>query len=61
MKKDITPDIQMPEIKIIRYLDKMAVRRVFDNILSNVARYADENFTVKLTAEGKILFSNHAR
>lgn len=61
MKKDITPDIQMPEIKIIRYLDKMAVRRVFDNILSNAARYADGNFTVKLTAEGKILFSNHAR
>lgn len=61
MKKDITPDIQMPEIKIIRYLDKMAVRRVFDNILSNAARYADGNFAVKLTAEGKILFSNHAR
>ena len=60
MKKDITPDIQMPEIKIIRYLDKMAVRRVFDNILSNAARYADGNFTVKLTAEGKILFSNYA-
>ena len=60
MKKDITPDIQMPEIKIIRYLDKMAVRRVFDNILGNAARYADGNFTVKLTAEGKILFSNYA-
>ena len=50
----------MPEIKIIRYLDKMAVRRVFDNILSNAARYADGDFAVKLTAEGKILFSNHA-
>ena len=24
MKKDIIPDIQMPEIKIMRYLDKMA-------------------------------------
>ena len=59
-KKDIIPDIQMPEIKIIRYLDKMAVRRVFDNILSNAARYADGDFAVKLTAEGKILFSNHA-
>lgn len=59
-KKDIIPDIQMPEIRIMRYLDKMAVRRVFDNILSNAARYADEDFSVKLTAEGKILFSNHA-
>ena len=59
-KKDIIPDIQMPEIKIIRYLDKMAVRRVFDNILSNAARYADGDFAVKLTAEGKIIFSNHA-
>ena len=38
----------------------MAVRRVFDNILSNAARYADGDFSVKLTAEGKILFSNHA-
>ena len=37
MKKDITPDIQMPEIKIIRYLDKMAVRRVFDLSLIHIS------------------------
>ena len=30
------------------------------NILSNAARYTDGDFAVKLTAEGKIIFSNHA-
>ena len=44
----------------MRKLDKKAVRRIFDNILSNAARYSDGDLAVKLFADGRILFSNHA-
>lgn len=41
INKRILPDIQMSEIRVMRQLDKEAVRRIFDNILSNAARYSD--------------------
>lgn len=34
--------------------------RVFENILSNVSKYSDGNFKVKLEDNGKITFSNKA-
>ena len=56
----IVPDIQMTEIKVMRFLDKVALRRIFDNILSNAARYTDGDLSVKLFSDGRITFSNHA-
>lgn len=47
-------------IKVMRLLDKVALRRIFDNILSNAARYTDGDLSVKLFSDGKITFSNHA-
>lgn len=60
VNKRILPDIQMSEIRVMRKLDKEAVRRIFDNILSNAARYSDGDLTVILSADGRIQFSNHA-
>lgn len=60
MKESIVPDIQMTEIKVMRFLDKVALRRIFDNILSNAARYTDGDLSVKLFSDGRITFSNHA-
>lgn len=60
MKESIVPDIQMTEVKVIRLLDKAALRRIFDNILSNAARYTDGDLSVKLFSDGRITFSNHA-
>lgn len=48
--RGITPSVQLPEEKLIRPLDAAALRRVFDNILSNAAKYSD----------GKVMFSNRA-
>ena len=48
--RGITPSVQLPEEKVIRPLDAAALRRVFDNILSNAAKYSD----------GKVTFSNRA-
>lgn len=60
MKESIVPDIQMTEVKVMRFLDKVALRRIFDNILSNAARYTDGDLSVKLFSDGRITFSNHA-
>lgn len=58
--ENIIPTIRMTDIRVMRRLDKTAVRRVFDNILSNAARYTDGDLTVSLSADGRITFSNHA-
>lgn len=60
MKESIVPDIQMTEVRVMRLLDKAALRRIIDNILSNVARYTDGDLCVKLFSDGRITFSNHA-
>ena len=58
--RGITPSVQLPEEKVIRPLDAAALRRVFDNILSNAAKYSDGDLAVVLAPDGKVTFSNHA-
>ena len=58
--RGITPSVQLPEEKVIRPLDAAALRRVFDNILSNAAKYADGDLAVVLAPDGEVTFSNRA-
>lgn len=58
--RGIVPDIQMPSEKIVRQLDAGALRRIFDNILSNAAKYADGDLAVRLLPDGSVEFSNTA-
>lgn len=58
--RGITPSVQLPEEKVIRPLDATALHRVFDNILSNAAKYSDGDLTVTLSPDGKVTFSNRA-
>ena len=58
--RGIVPDIVMPELPVIRTLDGSAVRRIFDNILSNAARYSDGDLTVRLMTSGRVIFENSA-
>ena len=58
--RGITPSVHMPEEKLVRTLDAAALRRVFDNILSNAAKYSDGDLTVTLSPDGKVTFSNRA-
>ena len=58
--RGITPSVQLPEEKVIRPLDATALRRVFDNILSNAAKYSDGDLAVVLAPDGKVTFSNRA-
>ena len=58
--RGITPSVQLPEEKVIRPLDATALRRVFDNILSNAAKYSDGDLAVALAPDGEVTFSNRA-
>lgn len=56
----IVPQIRLPEQKVVRRLDRKAVIRVFENIISNAVKYSDGDLTVTLTETGEVRFSNHA-
>ena len=58
--RGITPELQMPEEKVVRRLDAAALRRIFDNILSNTVKYSDGNLTIHLRPDGSVTFSNRA-
>lgn len=56
----ITPDVRIPEHHVVRFLDRKALRRVFDNILSNASKYSKGDLEVELSCNGEIRFSNCA-
>ena len=57
---NIVPEIEICKEKIYRNIDKNTMTRVFENILSNVSKYSDGNFKVRLESNRKITFSNKA-
>lgn len=58
--RGITPEIRMPEAAVIRELDAAALRRIFDNILSNAVKYSDGDLTIRLRPDGSVTFLNRA-
>lgn len=60
-QRAITPQIDITENKIIRFLNKAALLRVFSNILNNTVKYSDGDLKVELLKTGEIIFSNSAR
>lgn len=60
-EKGIRPQIRLPEFPVWRELDPEAIGRVFSNIISNALKYSDGDFTVTMTDDGIITFSNTAR
>lgn len=59
-ERNIVPEIQIPEKKIIRTLDRSALSRVFSNLISNVIKYSDGDLKIVLSENGEISFSNIA-
>ncbi len=59
-EKSIAPDISMPEERIERRLNKLALSRILGNIINNAAKYSDGDLAIKLSEQGIITFSNHA-
>ena len=58
--RGIVPDIQLTNEKIVRQLDAGALRRIFDNILSNAIKYTDGDLTIMLLPDGSMTFANTA-
>ena len=59
-QKNIAPQIVLPDTPVIRSLDKSALSRIFNNIISNAAKYSTEDFLVTLDLDGIVTFSNAA-
>ncbi len=59
-QRGITPEISLPDERVVRVLDATALRRIIGNILSNAAKYSDGDLSVTLTEDGVITFANHA-
>lgn len=57
---DITPEIRIPEAAVVRKLNAAALRRIFDNIISNAVKYSDGDLTIRLRPDGSVTFSNRA-
>ena len=58
--KNIEPKVEICEEKIYRNVDRNTIIRIFENILSNICKYSNGDFKVKLTKDGKVTFSNKA-
>lgn len=59
-KCNIIPNIVVPEKNVVCFLNKNAISRVFENILSNAVKYSDGDLHITLSEDGQIVFSNHA-
>lgn len=59
-ERKIVPEIQIPEAKVIRELDRSALSRVFSNLLSNVIKYSDGDLKILLSEDGEMIFANKA-
>ncbi len=60
-EKGIIPQITLPEEPVLRMLDKAALDRIFSNIINNAVKYSDGDFSVKLSSNGEMTFSNTAK
>lgn len=59
-QQKITPNILITENKIVRKANRIALSRIFSNLMSNAIKYSDGDLEICLTDTGKIFFSNSA-
>ena len=60
-KKNIVPEINICNEMIYKNLNKNSLIRIFENILSNMIKYSNGDFKIRLERSGKIIFSNKAK
>lgn len=58
---NLMPQISFTENKIVCLLNKNALLRIFQNIISNAVKYSDGDLIISLSDDGEITFSNHAK
>lgn len=58
--RHIEPKIQMPQRKVVRYLNSSTLLRIFSNLLNNAIKYSDGDLEIVLSEQGEITFTNTA-
>ena len=58
--KGIEPEIDLPDEPVFVLCDKKSANRIFENIISNALKYANDSLKVKLNSDGTAVFSNPA-
>lgn len=59
-KKGIEPEIDIPDEPVYVLCEKKSANRIFENIIGNAIKYADNDLEVKLDSKGQVTFSNPA-
>lgn len=59
-EKNIIPNIQICRKRIYKNVNKISIIRIFENVLSNVAKYSNGDLKVEMKENGTITFSNKA-
>lgn len=60
-ERNIEPVIHLTEHKVERTLNRSALARIFENILSNAIKYSDGDLVIEMNNKGQITFSNMAK
>lgn len=58
--KGLEPDITLPEHPVYVICNAKSANRIFENIISNALKYADDALTITLDDKGLAVFSNPA-
>lgn len=58
--RGITPSTSFPDSAVTINCNRKSIMRIFDNIFSNVAKYASDNLTVKLDSDKTVTVINDA-
>lgn len=56
----ITPEINLPDKKVVCFADRAALSRIFSNLLNNAVKYSNGDLNIYLNENGKIVFENTA-
>lgn len=59
-ERGIDPLVQIPPVKVVRYLDPSTLSRVLSNLLNNAMKYSDGDLEISLSEKGDITFTNTA-
>lgn len=57
----IVPEISLPDARVEGLLNKAALSRVLENVMSNAVKHGGENLCIVLTEDGRLTFSNRTR
>ncbi|MCD8118628.1 MAG: HAMP domain-containing histidine kinase [Lachnospiraceae bacterium] len=56
----IEPEVSLPPAPVLRKLDRQALSRIFENLVSNAAKYSDGDLSISLQEDATVTFANTA-